>query len=61
MQENLFDADGSYLLSVPHPHPDDYELIGDILRFGADLQVLAQSALRSKVQKGFLEATAKYV
>ena len=59
MPENSFDADGSYLLSVPHP--DDHGLIGDIPRFGADVQVLAPSALRSKVQNGFLEATAKYV
>lgn len=59
MQENSFDADGSYLLSFPYA--DDRELIGDIMRFGADVQVLAPAALRSKVQKGFLEAAAKYV
>lgn len=59
MQECSFDADGSYLLSFPYA--DDRELIGDIMRFGSDVQVLAPAALRSKVQKGFLEAAAKYV
>lgn len=59
MQESSFDADGTYLLSFPYA--DDRELIGDIMRFGSDVQVLAPAGLRSKVQKGFLEAAAKYV
>ena len=59
MQESAFDGDGSYLLSFPYA--DDRELIGDIMRFGADVQVLAPAALRTKVQKGFLEAAARYV
>ena len=52
-------ADGSYVLEIPYA--DDRELIGDIMRFGADLQVLEPPNLRTKVQKGFLEAAAKYV
>ena len=59
MQESKTEADGSYVLSFPYS--DDRELIGDIMRFGADVQVLAPAALRSKVQKSFLEAAAKYV
>jgi predicted DNA-binding transcriptional regulator YafY len=59
MQESSFDLDGSYLLSFPYS--DDRELIGDIMRFGADVQVLEPKELRSKVQKGFLAAAAKYV
>ena len=59
LQESSVEADGSYLLSFPYA--DDRELIGDIMRFGADVQVLAPAGLRSKVQKGFLEAAAKYV
>jgi predicted DNA-binding transcriptional regulator YafY len=58
-QESSVEADGSYVLSFPYA--DDRELIGDIMRFGADVQVLAPAGLRSKVQKGFLEAAAKYV
>lgn len=59
MQESSFDPDGSYLLTFPYS--DDRELIGDIMRFGADVQVLAPPALCSKVQRGFLEAAARYV
>jgi predicted DNA-binding transcriptional regulator YafY len=59
IQENKFEEDGSYVLSFPYA--DDRELIGDIMRFGADVQVLAPPELRSKVQRKFLEAAAKYV
>ena len=59
MQESKTEADGSYVLSFPYS--DDRELIGDIMRFGADVQVLAPPALRSKVQKSFLDAAATYV
>jgi predicted DNA-binding transcriptional regulator YafY len=59
MQESAFEDDGSYVLSFPYA--DDRELIGDIMRFGADVQVLAPAGLRSRVQKSFLEAAAKYV
>lgn len=59
MQESSFESDGSYLLSFPYA--DDRELIGDIMRFGADVEVLAPASLRSKVQKGFLAAAARYV
>ena len=53
------EPDGSYLLKVPYS--DDRELLGDILRFGADVQVLEPKELRSKVQKTLLEAVGKYV
>ena len=58
-QESSTDADGSYLLTFPYS--DDRELIGDIMRFGSGVQVVSPAALRSKVQKGFLEAAGKYV
>lgn len=50
---------GSYLLKVPYS--DDRELLGDILRFGADVQVLEPKELRAKVQKTLLEAVGKYI
>ena len=53
------EPDGSYLLKVPYS--DDRELLGDILRFGADVQVLEPKELRSKVQKALLEAVGRYV
>lgn len=59
LEESSFETDGSYLLSFPYA--DDRELIGDIMRFGADVQVVAPAALRSKVQKSFPEAAARYV
>ena len=59
MQESREEADGSYVLSVPYS--DDREIIGDILRFGGDVQVLTPSELRTKVQKSSLEAVGRYV
>jgi predicted DNA-binding transcriptional regulator YafY len=53
------ETDGSYLLKVPYS--DDRELLGDILRFGADVQVLEPKELRAKVQKTLLEAVGKYI
>ena len=51
--------DGSYLLKVPYS--DDRELMGDILSYGADVQVLEPKELRAKVQLTLLAAAAKYV
>jgi len=59
MQESREEADGSYVLSVPYS--DDREIIGDILRLGADVQVLEPSDLRKKVQKALLDAVGRYV
>jgi predicted DNA-binding transcriptional regulator YafY len=53
------EADGSYVLSVPYS--DDREILGDILRFGDDVQVLSPADLRSKVQKALLAAVSCYV
>jgi len=54
-----FEQDGSYLLKLPYS--DDRELLGDILRHGADVQVLEPAALRTKVQKTLLEAASRYI
>lgn len=59
LQESVFEADGSYVLSFPYS--DDRELVGDIMRFGADVQVLGPAALRTRVQKGLIAAVAGYV
>ncbi len=58
-QEARWLADGSYELSVPYA--DDRELIGDILRFGPDVQVVSPQGLRGKVQARLLEAVGRYV
>lgn len=58
-QESRVEADGSYVLSVPYS--DDREIVGDILRFGADVEVLAPKGLRTKVQKTLLDSVGRYV
>lgn len=51
--------DGSYVLSVPYS--DHRELLGDVLRFGDGVEVVAPSDLRQKVQKALIAAVAAYV
>ena len=47
-QRSKFDADGSYVLEVPFSDPR--ELMMDVLKYGADVQVLAPAVLRRRVQ-----------
>ncbi|MCY7307243.1 MAG: WYL domain-containing protein [Rhodoferax sp.] len=58
-QESHTEPDGSYVLSVPYS--DDREIMGDVMRFGAVVEVLEPKGLRKRVQKGFLEAAGRYV
>ncbi len=58
-QRGTTEAGGSYVLEIAYS--DDRELLGDILRYGSDVQGLWSCALRSKMPKAFLEAAAKYV
>ncbi len=51
--------DGSLELRIPFA--DERELVGDILRFGADVVVLEPQSLRTAVQKVLLGAAARYV
>ena len=57
-QEGKFLADGSYELAIPYS--DDRELIGDILQFGPDVQVVSPEALREKVLSLLREAAGRY-
>lgn len=59
MQEGKEVSDGSYELSVPYS--DDREIVGDILRFGADVQVLQPPALRKAVNMAALSIANRYV
>ncbi len=54
-QRGRMEADGSYILEFPFS--DDRELIGDILKFGPDVEVLSPQTLRSRVA-GRLRASA---
>lgn len=53
-----FEADGAYVLDLPYS--DDRELIGDILRHGAEVEVLAPAALRRKVAAAHAAAARRY-
>lgn len=51
--------DGSYLLEVPYSN--DQELVMDLLRFGADVEVLAPPELRARVYEAMCAAAKQYM
>ncbi len=57
-QQGLLHPDGRYTLRVPYA--DERELIGDILRFGADVEVVGPNSLRQKVQEQIIRLQALY-
>jgi predicted DNA-binding transcriptional regulator YafY len=57
-QKASFDADGNYLLEIPYG--DERELILDILRQGAECEVLAPEPLRASVVQRLHEALKAY-
>src|SRR5213592_1643764 len=57
-QRARFDQDGSYLLEVPYSH--DRELLMELLKFGADVEVLAPESLRQRVAESLKQATSRY-
>lgn len=57
-QKGQFAADGQYLLEVPYAEPT--ELIMDILRHGAGVEVLAPQSLRDVVRQTLQAAQAQY-
>ncbi|OHC62039.1 MAG: DNA-binding protein [Rhodocyclales bacterium GWA2_65_20] len=57
-QKGAFDADGSYVLELPYS--DHRELAMDILRFGADVEVIAPATLRNKVVAEMKAALRRY-
>ena len=57
-QKAAFEPDGSYVLEVPYA--DDRELLMDILKFGADVEVLAPTGLRAKVRETLKMAAGRY-
>jgi predicted DNA-binding transcriptional regulator YafY len=46
-QKSTVNKDGTYTLEFPYS--DERELLGDILRFGADVEVLAPKKLRDQL------------
>ncbi len=57
-QQGSFDKDGYFLLEFPYS--DDRELLLDIMRHGAAVEVLAPAALRAKVRGEHQAAAALY-
>ena len=52
------EADGSYVLEVPYAN--DRELVMEILKYGADAEVLAPEALRARVAAALVDASVLY-
>jgi predicted DNA-binding transcriptional regulator YafY len=57
-QRSSFDQNGHYLLELPYANPT--ELIMDILRHGAGVEVMAPASLRSAVRKELTTTLARY-
>ncbi len=57
-QRTSFERDGSYVLEFPYG--DDRELLGDILRHGAEVEVLAPKELRLRCRKELVAAARHY-
>ncbi len=58
-QKSRYAEDGSYLLEVPYS--DDRELVMDILKHGAAVEVLKPQALRRRVAEELRAAVMRYV
>lgn len=58
-QRNSTEADGSYALEILYS--DKHELMSDLLRHGANVEVLAPPDLRSRIKRSLHEAAGRYV
>lgn len=57
-QRGILNPDGSYQLEIPYS--DERELLGDVLKYGADAEVLAPESLRNKIKKLYEKANFLY-
>ena len=58
-QRARFEKDGSYLLEVPFN--SDKELLMDVLKHGADVEVLGPESLRSEIRRRLAIAVKRYL
>ena len=58
-QKGTLEKDGSYVLDLPYA--DDRELIMDILKFGADVEVLGPAALKKRVKAEVIKMADRHV
>ena len=57
-QREIVEPDGHYRLEIPYS--DDRELVMDILKHGADIEVLAPKALRERIRKVLTHTLEQY-
>ncbi len=57
-QKEAFDKQGSYHLSIPYSQ--DTELIMDVLKYGAEVEVIKPAYLRKKIIKMIVEMSNRY-
>lgn len=57
-QHGKMQEDGSYILEFPFS--DDRELVGDILKFGSDVEVVSPRTLRDRVAEQLRSAASQY-
>jgi predicted DNA-binding transcriptional regulator YafY len=57
-QRSRVEKDGSYVLEVPYA--EDRELVMEILKYGAEVQVLEPAALRARVAEALRAAARLY-
>jgi predicted DNA-binding transcriptional regulator YafY len=57
-QEGALQLDGSYILKLPYAH--EPELVMDVMKYGADVEVLAPPSLREAVASQLRAAAARY-
>lgn len=57
-QKGTVNKDGTYTLEFPYS--DERELLGDILRYGADVEVLSPKSLRTNLQKAVEKTLQHY-
>ena len=57
-QKGILEPDGSYVLELPYA--DDRELIMDILKFGAEVEVIGPAALKKRVKAEIGKMASRY-
>jgi predicted DNA-binding transcriptional regulator YafY len=57
-QKSRFEDNGSYVLEIPYAN--DRELLMEILKYGADVEVLAPATLRGRVSEALAQAASRY-
>lgn len=58
-QKGHEESDGSYVLEIPYS--DERELVGDILKFGGDVEIIGPTILRKTAIEQLHKAIIKYV